>query len=55
MNEPVLFGIGGIILLIAIAGIAVYGVMYSKTQRRDQIGERFPESDDRDAKPGTRV
>lgn len=55
MSEPLLFGVGGIVLLFAIAAIAVYGVAYAKTRRREQIGERFPESGESGSKPGTRV
>lgn len=55
MNESLLLGIGGIVLLFVMAAIAVYGVAYAKTRRREQMGERFPESDDKGTKPGTRV
>lgn len=54
MSESLLFGVGGIVLLLAIAAVAVFGVAYAKTRRREQIGRRFPESDEED-KPGTQV
>lgn len=55
MSEALLFGIGGVVLLFAVAAIAVYGVHYSKTLRMEQIGERFPTTGDQRSKPGTPV
>lgn len=55
VSGPLLLGVGGIALLLAIAAIAVYGVAHAKTRRREQIGKRFPESNEEDTTPGTRV
>ena len=55
MSDALLFGIGGIVLLFAIAGMVVFGVMYSKSNLREQIGEGFPGFENEEQKPGTPV
>ena len=55
MSNALLLGIGGIVLLFAIAGIVVFGIMYSKSNLRDQIGDGFPGFENAEQKPGTPV
>lgn len=55
MSDALLLGIGGVVLLFAISGMVVFGIMYSKSNLRDQIGERFPGFDHQEQKPGTPV
>jgi hypothetical protein len=55
MSESLLFGLGGIVLMIAIAALAVYGITYSKSRLRIQIGDNFDGFDNVENKPGTPV
>lgn len=55
MSESLLFGLGGIVLMIAIAALAVYGITYSKSRLRVQIGDSFDGFDNAENKPGTPV
>lgn len=55
MSEGLLFGLGGVVLMIAIAAIAVYGITYSKSRLRVQIGDNFEGFDNVENKPGTPV
>jgi hypothetical protein len=55
MSETVLFALGGVILLIAIGALAVYGITYSKTRRYEQIGSGFDGVEHVESKPGTPV
>jgi hypothetical protein len=55
MNESLLFAIGGFILMIAIGAIAVYGITYSKSQLRLQIGDDFDGFENVENKSGTPV
>ncbi len=55
MNESLLFALGGVILMVAIGALAVYGITYSKSRLRVQIGENFDGFRNADNKPGTPV
>ena len=55
MNEGLLFAFGGVILMIAIGALAVYGITYSKSKLRVQIGEDFDGFVNVENKPGTPV
>lgn len=55
MSEGLLFGLGGVVLMIAIAALAVYGITYSKSRLRVQIGDNFEGFDNVENKPGTPV
>lgn len=55
MNEGLLFALGGVILMVAIGALAVYGITYSKSRLRVQIGENFDGFQNADNKPGTPV
>jgi hypothetical protein len=55
MSESLLFGLGGIVLMIAIAALAVYGITYSKSRLRIHIGDDFDGFDNVENKPGTPV
>jgi hypothetical protein len=55
MSAGLLFGLGGVVLMIAIAALAVYGITYSKTRRFEQIGSSFDGIDHLETKSGTPV
>lgn len=55
MNETLLFAFGGVVLMIAIGALAVYGITYSKSRLRLQIGEDFDGFKNQEDKPGTPV
>ena len=55
MSESLLFAFGGVILMIAIGALAVYGITYSKSKLRTQIGDDFAGFENVDTKPGTPV
>ena len=55
MSEGLLFGLGGGVLMIAIAALVVYGITYSKSRLRVQIGDSFDGFENVENKPGTPV
>ena len=55
MSETVLFALGGVILMIAIGALAVYGITYSKSRRYEQIGSGFDGVEHVETKSGTPV
>ena len=55
MSPGILFGLGGVVLMIAIGALAVYGITYSKSKLRIQIGDSFDGFDNSENKPGTPV
>jgi len=55
MSETLLFGLGGVILMIAIGAMVIYGITYSKSQLRAQIGDSFDGFENVENKPGTPV
>lgn len=55
MSESLLFALGGVILMIAIGALAVYGITYSKSRLRVQVGDDFDGFKNAENKPGTPV
>lgn len=55
MSESLLFGLGGVVLLIAIGALAAYGITFSKSRLRLQIGDDFDGFENVENKPGTPV
>ena len=55
MSETLLFALGGVILMIAVGAMAVYGITYSKSRRYEQIGSAFDGVEHVETKSGTPV
>jgi hypothetical protein len=55
MSESLLFAFGGVILMIAIGALAIYGITYSKSKLRVVVGDDFDGFKNAENKPGTPV
>jgi hypothetical protein len=55
MSSGLLFGLGGMILMIAIGAMAVYGITYVKTRQYEQLEPGMDALEHLEAKSGTPV